>query len=147
MHYVPARCDACCIVSLVLERDCRNGEAACPECRAEASVLPGCAYAESDLALFCELRGLLQQAELSPVEAGELVLILDSLTGSRDDRRALANLVEHVPALAPALDIVTSHTEKQRQAFTLLSTLIQERAFARVSGTLELAAEPHRQRA
>jgi len=147
MHYVPARCDACCIVSLVLEQSCRNGEAACPECRAPASVLPGCSYAEDDLGLFGELRGLLQQAELSPIEAGELVLILDSLSGSKDDERAFSNLLEHVPTLAPALAIVANHPSKLRQALTLLSTLIHDRAFARVSGTLELQHVAARHRA
>lgn len=147
MHYVPVRCDACSVVSLVLEQSCQSGEAACPECRAPASVLPGCAYADDDLALFVELRGLLQQAELSPVEAGELVLILDSLVVSKDDQRALSNLLEHVPTLAPALPIVTSHPFKLRQALTLLSTLIHDRAFARVSGTVELDQLVARQRA
>ena len=148
MRYVPARCDACGTLSLVLEQDCLSGEALCPECaRARASVLPGCAYADSDLSLFSELRGLLQQAELSAVEAGELVLIIDSLTGGRDDERALANLVEHVPALNPALAIVRAHTDKLRQAFTLLATLIQDRAFARDSGMLERTADSLRHHA
>jgi len=138
MRYLPARCEACSGVTLVLEAICSFGETFCPECQAPASVLPGCSYSADDLPLFQELRGLLQRAELSATEAGEIVLILDSLSSTSDDRQTFSHLVDHVPSLAPAQVVLASHPAKLRQALTLLSTLIHELAFARASGTVNL---------
>jgi hypothetical protein len=146
MRYLPARCDACCVVNLISEQACQYGETTCRDCGASASVIPGCAYASDDVPLFLELRSLVQQAELSTVEAGELALLMDSLSGGSDDQRVFCNLIEHVPALAPALLVLTSHPSRARQALTLLTTLIQDRAFARVSGMLEVAPVQARQR-
>jgi hypothetical protein len=146
MRYLPARCDACCVVNLISEQACQHGETSCLDCGASASVIPGCAYSAEDLALFLQLRDVVEQAELSTVEAGELALIIDSLSGCSDDHRVFSNLMEHVPALAPALLVLTSHPSRARQALTLLSTMIQDRAFARVSGMLQMAPEQARQR-
>jgi len=146
MRYLPARCDACCVVNLVSEQSCQSGETSCLDCGASANVVPGCAYSGNDFPLFLELRRLVQQAELSRVEAGELVLIMDSLSGSADDHQVFANLMEHVPALAPALLVLTSHPTRARQALTLLTTLLQDRAFSRVSGMVDVPRELARQR-
>lgn len=146
MRYLPARCHACGVVNLISEQACPQGETTCLDCGASANVVPGCAYAAEDLALFLELRRLVQQAELSTVEAGELALLLDSLTGCSDDHRVFSNLMERVPALAPALLVLMSHPSRARQALTLLAMLIQDRAFARVSGVLELPYAAARQR-
>lgn len=138
MSYLPTRCDVCSLVCLVPEQECLRGEAACPDCSAPTVVLPGCAYAASALPLFEDLRSYVRQAELSVVAAGELVLIMDRFGASHEAERALSRLSESVPALGPLLPILLSHPAELRQALSMLSTLISERAYARVSGMIEM---------
>lgn len=142
MSYLPIRCDACLVVSLVAAKDCRRGEAACPECQAQASVLPGCSYAEHDLGLFEDLRGYLRQAELSDIEVCELAVMMDQLR-TTNDPQTFVTLLEYLPALGPALTILTTYPAKLRQALSMLSTLLNDRACARNSGTVELALVRH----
>jgi hypothetical protein len=137
MSYVPVRCDACGVVSLTSERACWYGETVCPDCGAQARVLPGCSYSETDLTLFADLRSLLQQAELSATDTAELALVMEQFRFCEDHRQAFANLVEHLPSLAPALTILMSDPTRIRAALTMLSTLVRYRAHARVSGFLE----------
>jgi len=89
MRYLPARCEACGALSLAAEASCSYGDTSCPECKAAASVLPGCSYAADDLALFQELHAITEHVELSSAEAGELVLMLESLYGANDDQATL----------------------------------------------------------
>jgi len=111
----------------------------CPVCRGPAEVVPGCVYSEADVPLFDQLSRCLQNIDLADVEAWELALLMDHLRVSNNDRQTFRLLLEHLPAMDSALPKYLEDDPKRlRRTLSMLSILLNDRAYERQSGAFQL---------
>jgi hypothetical protein len=136
MRFIPTHCEACTRTALVRDDAFINGQAACAQCGHRTLPLPGESYAAEDIALFEELRSVLEQANISPAKA-------DALRGELGGRtlgepgRGLKRLTQLVPALGLLELVVPGRLGAQRKAEGMLATLLDGLARGRTrSGTM-----------
>lgn len=136
MRYIPTHCEACSRTALVGSDTIVSGFASCAQCGARARALPGESYAPEDLSLFEELRGVLEQAKLSPTSASALRGELGSRS-ALDPGRGIKRLSQVVPALGLLELVVPGRPAAMRKAEGMLATLLDGLSRARSrSGTM-----------
>ncbi len=145
MRFIPTHCEACSRTALIRADAIVNGCVSCSECGGRTRTLPGESYAEEDVALFEELRTVLEQAKISPQGAAALRGELSGRT-SLEAGRGLKRLAQVVPALGLIELIVPGRPAALRKAEGMLATLLDGLARARSrSGTMSAVSnEPDR---
>jgi hypothetical protein len=120
MSRIPGVCTACQRLSLFSARGL--GEIPdCPRCGGSLRAVPGCSFAEGDLALFQELSDVV--AELAPLDANRLAIEVERALWSG----ALSNTFEALsvrwPALTPLVLVTGSNHARQRHILRHLKTI------------------------
>lgn len=146
MRFIPTHCEACARTGLAREDAILNGQATCAQCGARSLTLPGESYAAEDVALFEELRSVMERANISPGNAAALRGELAGRTTGEPGRR-LKRLSQLVPALGLLELIVPGRAGSLRKAEGMLATLLDGLARGRTrSGTMSAVSDGGHQR-
>jgi hypothetical protein len=141
MQYLPTICHACRRVELLSTDACVEGQFKCTTCAGPAEVVPGCSYAEGDVALFEELSQIVASARISAAEAQRLAIDVERSSYVQKGHSAFAELTRLLPSLAPLKPTLDASSRRQRQAVVMLETILNAIAQRQRSGTLA-ALEP-----
>lgn len=146
MRFIPTHCEACTRTALVRQDAILNGQAVCAQCGNRTLPLPGESYAAEDVALFEELRSMLEQTKISAPNAAALRGEL-AARASIEPGRGLKRLIQLVPALGLLELIVPARPVALRKAEGMLATLLDGLARARTrSGTMSAVSGDEHER-
>lgn len=141
MQFLPTCCDACARVGLFPADECKTGYFACAWCAGTAHVIPGCGYAERDIALFSQLAERVCEAGLAPLDAELLADNVEQARLNGTYEVGLAELTQRLPALHPSARVLQAHPTQLRLALAMLGTILT--AFAQACrSSMADAAEP-----
>jgi hypothetical protein len=140
MDYLPTCCEACGQVALRPETESNGGDFVCASCSGAAHIVPGCNYAEDDVALFSELSQIVSEAAIPPLQAEQMSLDAHNACALGLEREALARLGARLPLLTQTPLIF--HAQRQRKNLLMLATILEAAAVTRGSGTMPAAIAP-----
>jgi hypothetical protein len=140
MHWLPTRCEACQRVDLLPARDGVEGKLPCPACGGIAHVVPGCSYAEGDVALFTELARVVSSGKVSLPEALRLTIDIERAAATGKEAEAFMAVARRLPLLEPMRLMLEAHPKRLRQALLMFATVLNALTLMRGSGTLAAVA-------
>jgi hypothetical protein len=142
MMLLPIHCHACTRSALIDAERLATGQARCEACGARISApLPGESYGLQDRALFKDIEAVLSEARLSPLNAMQLAVELESKSALPGE--GLARLIQLLPSLAILELIVGSEPLMVRKAEGMLASLLEGIALGRSrSGIVRAVGAP-----
>jgi hypothetical protein len=138
MIFLPGSCLDCSQLTLVSGDRCLKGQMSCPDCGGPVALVAGSAYPAGDIPLFEELCEAIRESYLSGGAAQQLATAVHCATALGLDEIAFAEVESAVPALAPVRAILAAYPARQRQALSMLATILRVRAQSRTSGIVAI---------
>jgi hypothetical protein len=126
--YLPVYCSSCAQASLSLFNEPEAEHVRCSFCESTARVVPGPLYGDGDWLAFAEIDKAVAEAELSGVEASQLVGQLQDLLDLQTAPQAIVQrMLELLPALVGVRPALVNRLPRGiRMLMTLLSARTRE---------------------